>query len=537
VRNNIAFIIVFLLSNYLFAQQKNIPLNREYFLETDSYLLKDSTEIHTGFKPLNESQSIPITTYDLLNTDTSFHVKKNLLSQKVHAQHLFIVKDTADKFHLTIDPVFYFEYGKDLSDTAERVYKNTRGILVRGDIGKDFSFETSFYENQATYINYISDYINATGVAPGQGRVKQFKLTGFDFGFSSSYISYSPNKHFNFQAGHGKHFVGDGYRSLLLSDNSFNYPYLRITSRFGRFQYTNMYASFMNLFNGTVSSTFGTERLFQKKAAAFQNLGVKLFKRIELGIFQGMIWEANSSTNRNDLNFHYFDPVIFVNAAQYGLNATNNILLGSTLKVKITNGIYIYSQFMLDDIAKNMKQGSISNKQGYQAGLKIYEPFKIKHLAIQAEYNQVRPYSYAHAKPEQSYTHYNQALAHPLGANFKEFVSFINYRFTGLFAELKISYASIGADSSIYSVGQNVFASDNNSLYGPASTINKQNQGAEATLSYLDFKIGYIFNPVTHFNIFAGISNRSLNYLETKSENKFVYFGIRTSLNNVYYDF
>lgn len=59
---------------------------------------------------------------------------------------------------------------------------------------------------------------------------------------ASGYVSYSSNKHFNFQVGHGKHFVGDGYRSLLLSDNALNYPYARITSTFGKLQYTNLYA-------------------------------------------------------------------------------------------------------------------------------------------------------------------------------------------------------------------------------------------------------------------------------------------------------
>ena len=46
-----------------------------------------------------------------------------------------------------------------------------------------------------------------------------------------------------------KTFYKDGYRSLLLSDNSFNYPFLRLQSNFGKFQYTNLYCEFQDMKN------------------------------------------------------------------------------------------------------------------------------------------------------------------------------------------------------------------------------------------------------------------------------------------------
>ena len=49
------------------------------------------------------------------------------------------------------------------------------------------------------------------------------------------------------QFGHGKHFIGDGYRSLFLSDNSFNYPFLRIETKLGKLQYTNLYAELQDI--------------------------------------------------------------------------------------------------------------------------------------------------------------------------------------------------------------------------------------------------------------------------------------------------
>lgn len=278
-RTRVLFLVFCILClNSLFAQQ-NRQLNREFRLdfEKDGGLLTvDSINISptlSCFKP-----NIVVVTYWLKDKS------KPLLYRKLKKESLFIVNDSADKFHLTIDPLFNFEFGKDLADTSgEKLYKNTRGFIVRGSIGEKFAFESSFYENQATYTKYIDSYIASTNklfpqtanyqydVVPGQGRAKKFKTNGYDFAMASGYVSYSPIKMFNIQLGHGKHFVGDGYRSLLLSDNAFNYPYARITTTYKNIQYTNLYTSFMNLTDGGVKTPAHTERLFQKKLEAFNS--------------------------------------------------------------------------------------------------------------------------------------------------------------------------------------------------------------------------------------------------------------------------
>ena len=90
-------------------------------------------------------------------------------------------------------------------------------------------------------------YIKQNKVVPGQGYARTFKENGFDYAMASGYVSYRSDKFFSVQFGHGKHFIGDGYRSLFLSDNSFNYPYLMIQTDLGKIQYTNLYAEFMDI--------------------------------------------------------------------------------------------------------------------------------------------------------------------------------------------------------------------------------------------------------------------------------------------------
>lgn len=546
--------------NTLSAQQ-NLPLNREWGLNYEkklapyqtkevvshidnySYSFRDTLVLEnntvSNFRPL------------IINSTRQFKNKsKSVFYRKLKKESLFIINDTTDKFYVSIDPLFNFELGRDIADSSgENLYKNTRGFIVRGNIGKRISFESSFYENQATYAQYIDDYILSTNtlfsqpsnyqydVVPGQGRAKRFKTNGYDYAMASGYVSYSPNNIFNFQIGHGKHFIGDGYRSLLLSDNSFNYPFARITTTYKNIQYTNLYTSFMNLTNGGVKTPPGVERLFQKKIGSFQLLSINLFKRLQLGFFQGMIWEAADSTNRQHVSFNTFDPIIGVNTAIYGLHDKNNILLGATLKLKITNSLSLYGQYMLDDTYQTNSLGDIRKKYGYQIGIKYFDLFTVRDLHLQLEYNNVRPFAYSSSDTYQSYTHYNQALTHPLGANFYEFVGFVNYRIKDFFIQLKANYAVKGLDSLSYNYGGNIFKADNSFPAGQDLNGIETTQGLKTTIMYQDIHIGYLVNPSTNFNIVLGLSNRmEQNELKTK-QTQFIYFGVRTSLSNFYYDF
>ena len=556
-------LILFLFPSLLFAQS-NLPLNREFGLNLEKFLsynteIKDSIiqgepgkEIKTviyhetpasPFKPYILPQHNHIDKYDPKRKATS------VWKRKIKQESLFIINDTADKFYMTIDPLLNFQYGKDLADTTgEKLITNTRGFVIRGDLGKKVSFESSFYENQSTFPDYLDTSIAHSNklfpqsgkfdynVIPGQGRSKPFKSKGYDYAMASGYVSYSPFKFLNLQVGNGKHFVGDGYRSLLLSDNAFNYPYARITTVFENIQYTNLYTSFMNLTDGGVKTPPHTERLFQKKIGSFQMLSFNFFHRLQLGLFQGMIWEAADSSNRQHVEFNTFDPVIGVNAATYGLHNKNNVLLGATLKLEITNSISIYGQYMLDDVYSKGTT-AINNKYGYQAGLKYFNLFTVKNLHLQLEYNSVRPYAYSASNPQQSYTHYNQALAHPLGANFNEAIGFINYKFKDFFIEIKGIYAIKGADSSSFNYGGNIFKSDNsigvNQTVGTVATT----QGVKNTIITEDIHIGYLVNPSTNLNIVVGVMNRSDVTDKLTSNTRWVYVGIRTSLANIYYDF
>jgi hypothetical protein len=546
------FALLLLLSSFIVCAQSNYSLNKEFEIpfkekaglvpsvkasENDS-LLSGSNKVTNTLDFSNAPCFKPYLVPIFIQSSDKSH---SLLYRKLKKESLFIIRDTTDKFHVRIDPLLNLEYGKDNAGIyTHALYINTRGFLIRGSIGKDFSFESSFYENQAFFPAYLDSFARATLIVPGQGRWKSFKQTpsyvgGFDYAMSSGYISYSPGKHVNIQAGTGKHFVGDGYRSLLLSDNAFNYPYLRITASFGPFQYTNLYTSFMNLTFSPAHIPAGTEHLYQKKSGSFQFLSVRITKKIQVGLFQALIAQAADDQNRQHLDFYYYNPIIGVSAVKYGFNDPNHVLAGSTIKINVCRYFSIYGQYLLDGIAETGTGGDVFNRQGFQAGMKFPDLFKIRNLHVQLEYNQVRPYTYASGYVSQSYTHYNQALADPLGANFKEAIAIFLYRYKDFFIELKYNHALLGIDTNGTNFGQNIFSPDYTATLTPSPI--QILRGNKTSLDMVDLKIGYLINPSYNLNVIAGFVTRDFRNNLGSSKTNYIYIGLRTSLSNVYTDF
>lgn len=542
--NKSLFLFLFLVFIYSYSlpAQQIIPLNHEYSGQVDKELAQIKNESHTSFKPFTKKYVSRFTDTDSIFSQNRINKPKSRLLRKFRYENLIVV-DSND-FYLTIDPLFNFEISKQ-KDNRNTLFNNTRGIRVQGFIGKKFAFESGFYENQSVFNTDIVNKISTSVVVPGQGFPKEYNKTGYDYASANGLISFTPNEYFNFQFGHGKNFIGNGYRSLFLSDNSFNYPFLKITSTIWKLQYTNLFASFLNLNTDHVY-----EQGYQKKFGTFHFLSWNVHKRIQIGLFETIIWQnyQDSTGYKRGFDFNYLNPVIFFRPVEYSLGSPDNALIGFSSKIKITNKLYLYGQLVLDDFdvaAMKKGKGYILQKYGLQGGFKSYDLFKFNNLFFQSEINMVQPYVYAHKSPGQNYSHYNQPLAHPLGANFVESVSIIRYKYKDFSAEYKFNYALYGGDDTLGSHwGHDIFKSDFDAQYGfPHNSLssdgygNKILQGIKTVLIINDFKLSYLINPKTNFNIYLGISNRIEKSDIINKNSLFIYFGIRTSLANLYYDY
>lgn len=495
------------------AQYYNLPGDYFYSLLTEKILAQKDSSIHSGVKPYIHFYSDKYKHIKDSHQVFKYITEDNFLD-KVFYDHLIHVKSKTNKYYITLNPLLNFELGRDAEDTLFRkLFSNTRGFIAAGYIGKDFYFETVFSENQTIFPNYIESVNKATAVVPGQGRWKNYGARGFDYAFSSGFFSYQALKNLNIQAGHGKHKIGNGYRSLLLSDNSFNYPYVRITQQYfkGRLQYTNIYAALMNLESASTKIPPSTEPLFQKKAASFQQLSLNVTKWLNIGFFQGLIWQAADKHNVQHFEWQYFNPVIFTNLTSYGLNNKNNLLIGADLNIKITRNLSVYGQLMADDLSNN---NSLGNGWGYQAGIKYFDAFKLKNLFLQSEFNNVSEAAYLSPVTSdlvnQSYSHYNQNLAYTPGYG-QELLFIADYKVKRVFFNAKYNYQYFTT-----------------------------NGYALNTTNIINLKLGYTINPSYNANISLGITYRAQDYFGFNiSNNKtaYLYLSFKTSLYNTYYDF
>jgi hypothetical protein len=278
----------------------------------------------------------------------------------------------------------------------------------------------------------------------------------------------------------------------------------------GKLQYNSIYAALMNLEPATAIPVPNAERLFQKKAASFQYLSLNASKFLNIGLFQGMIWQAGDAKNRQYLEWQFFNPVIFSNIPGYGLNNKNNILAGGDLRIKLTDKINLYAQGMADDLS-NAK--AIGNGIGYQVGANYFDVFGVKNLFLQAEFNSVNEGSYNSpigTITNQSYSHYNQNLAYTPGHG-QEFLFIADYKIKRLQFNARYHHQTVSRDGDYFYTNQTVHV-----------------------------KAGFLINPAYNLQLSLGYINRNQNFSNFKSlnsETNFIYLGLRTNIYNFYFDF
>lgn len=508
----LSLICIVLFLPTLKSQFYNLPADYSYALLTERQLAQKDSSIHSGIKPYIHFFSKKYEQVEDTHKVFKYVVNDPGLDM-IFYKHFLRVEPKKEKFKLRLDPLLNFESGRDVADSMPRwLYTNTRGVIASGYVGEKVYFESLLAENQSLFPGYIATSAKNTLVVPGQGRWKQFKEIGFDYAFSSGFVSVQALKNLNIQVGHGKQKIGNGYRSLLLSDNSFNYPYARITQQWfkGRVQYTNIYSVFMNLVSASKVINLGAERLFQKKAASFQYLSINLSPGVNIGFFQGMIWQAGDEKNRQHITWQYFNPVIYTNLVSYGLDNKNNILTGADLKIKLNNKSNLYGQVMLDKLSND---GAAVDGWGYQAGLNYFDMLGIKRLFLQLEYNHVSEGSYLNPTPnvtDQSYSHYNQTLAYTPGRG-DEFIGILDYKLKRFYFNFKYNYQTVPQGNKAYTF---------TTLVSP--------------------RIGYTINSAYNLNIYVGMLYRTQNFSTFNTLNNktsYLYFGLKTSIYNLYYDF
>ncbi|MDB5014364.1 MAG: gliding motility protein RemB [Daejeonella sp.] len=530
-----------LMTDHAYPQGGIQPYSFSQYQKVYKDLYKPSIRSHTSIKPIlpDEVNSyFALDSISKLLTDTN---KKSWVYRKLFNEHLVEIKK--EDFNVYIDILPDFQIGKDAANNRT-TWLYSRGYQIGGNIGKKFSFYTSGYENQGVFPLYLNEYINKNGIIPGLvndkfGPGKNIK----DCAYATALLNYTANKHFSFTLGQDKNFIGDGYRSMILSDVATNYPFFKIASTLGNVKYLNIWAQFQDLRSPQTSYENGN----RKKWGVFHYLDWNVNNRLSLGFFDAVIWQNSDSTGRRGFDVSYINPIIFLRTIE-GMNGSpDNALIGFTGKYKLLKKFNLYGQFILDEFtAKELfaKRGYWANKYGVQLGINGYDAFQVSNLNYLFEYNTARPYTYSQRKSILNYGHYNQPLAHPFGANFREVLSIWNYSIKrwniyaqGNFAKYGLDPQSGNYDPDLnLSYGKDIFESYNSRIEGRTYGHHTL-QGLKTNFIYIDTRLSYLINPKTNLRIELGSAYRKESNVQFSNATNLVTFGLRSSFRNLYQDF
>ena len=526
-----------------YNSQLNIPFTHSYYARFDDEMNAIGTNSHTGAKPFVYSDVARY--YDIKAEKESLAKEpSSWLGKKIFNEHLVEVQ--GKDYWFTVDPILDLQVGKDTEADFSSTWNNTRGINIQAGLGKRFNLTASVYESQgrfADYFNQFAESLKAFGpdpaIIPGRGIAKSFKDNSYDYPVAEAYLSYTPADFLNIQFGHGKNFIGDGYRSLLQSDVSSPYPFLKLNATFWKIKYTSTWMWLKDVRDEVIE-----DKAFLTKYMANHYLSWNVSKRLNIGFFESVVW---SDSNGRGFDVNYLNPIIFFRAIEFQTGqGAGNAILGLSSKYKWNNKVNLYGQFILDEFSlSDVKAGDKSwkNKYGYQLGVKYFNAFDVDNLLIQAEYNQVRPYTYSHNTQILNYANFNQPMAHLWGANFKELLLIGRYNYKRWFGDAKFIVGKRGfdfnTDEDSFSYGGDIYRDYNDRN---ADTGIEIGQGNKTNSFMTEIQAGYVLNPTTNLKVFTNIIYRDFNpdaITASTQDSNTLWFsvGLRTDLFNWYNDF
>jgi hypothetical protein len=227
---------------------------------------------HSSFKPYLSST--------FLNANDSFIPFKHYAFK-----NFFLSKTLNEKperrnwYNLQFHPIIDAEIGYDALKSLP-LNNLIGGANLKLNINNDFTFSGTIVGGKNNLPFYIDTLLYNQKIIPTYGQSYGDNKSGYSFMDYTGYISYSPNnnKVFNFQAGRDKHFIGDGYRSVLLSDFAPAYPFFRINTNIWKIQYNVWYTWMFD-----VSKANGFQNKYTNKYGAFHYLRYNISHALNIG--------------------------------------------------------------------------------------------------------------------------------------------------------------------------------------------------------------------------------------------------------------
>ena len=503
------------------------PYNRKYVLQETALLDSNGHLAKLSKSDQYNLLSLYMNNNEWYNGNQSVCLSKKTILKTFYKNQSNAYEVNVKDFFLAINPVLHFRMGKEL-DNDKNIYLNSRGITLRGRIANKIGFSSTIIYNQERGPLFFQQEVATLRAVPGVGFYKDFKedVNTQDYFDGRGYLTFNATKYIDFQFGYDKNFIGNGYRSLFLSDWGNSYLFTKINTRIWKFNYQNLFMELMPRYKDIGNN------LLRRKYAAMHHLSINVSKSLNIGLFEGVMFGRSEH-----FDFEYLNPIIFYRHVEGTIGSPDNAVAGLDFKLNVKKRAQFYGQFLLDEFILSKIKNDPSNwvnKFGIQLGAKYIDAFGIKNLDLQAEINRVRPFTYAHFDTINNYTHYNQPLAHPLGANFQEFISIVRYQpFPKWNFYARAIYYYKGLDTANVNFGGNIFKSYLTRLSDDGYNVGG---GNKATCLNANLNVSYEFRQNLFFE--AGVQNRNYKLASGYKDNSVSFSaGIRLNIYKREYNF
>jgi hypothetical protein len=523
----LSFLLLCLAPGVALAQDATVPLDADTYRLIDRYAIRYGAAVpalHTALKPYGRTQVAQLA--EAVAADSAggqfsaadrFNLRWLRRDNWNNSRHpadvgagyvrgifyqrptdLYSVQTPDSAFTLRVNPVLYVGYGSGTGTGTAGTNINTRGVQIEGTIDRRLGFYTFVADNQVFAPDYVDGRVRRDGVFPGEAFWKPFKNTrtsvgGYDFFSARGYLNYAVTRHISAQLGHDRVFIGNGYRSLILSDFAAPFFFLKLNTQVWKFRY-------QNLFTELTADYRSANQVFGKKYMAQHHLSLALTPNLSVGVSETVVFGKRTG----GFELQYLNPVIFYRAIEQGIGSKDNALVAADVKWNVARRVQLYGQLVLDEfLLKEIRarRGWWSNKQAVQIGAKYVDVAGISNLDLHAEFNYIRPYTYQHQDSLTSYQHYQQPLAHPIGANLWEIIGVVRYQpaaLPRLTVVGKAIYTDFGADSGRVNWGNNALLPY---IPHPREFGNTVGQGLPIQQLHLDLTASY---QVMH-NLFVDV--------------------------------
>jgi len=328
------------------------PFNRKWWIQAIERLEQDAEPLKLSRVDKYNIERSKMNNLEFVSGDKSALVsKKSLWNTFYKTPANFIEVDNPD-FFLSVNPVLQLQAMVD-NESDELIFLNTRGIVARGLIAKRIGFQTYLTDNQERAPKFVQDRITQYRAVPGNGFYKTFKTTGVDYFDARGSFTVNAAKFLDIQFGYDKQSIGNGYRSLYLSEYPNNYLFLNLNLRVWRLNYVSKTVELTSQYKRG-----STDTLFPKKYMAIHHISFNAPKWLTLGLFEGVVFDR-----LNQFEFSYLNPIMFLRPAEQQNGSADNAFVGLDFKANIARRFQVYGQLLFDEF----KLDELKKRDGWWA--------------------------------------------------------------------------------------------------------------------------------------------------------------------------